>query len=177
MEISLTLDPCINDSLGSSILNFHTPNAPGAPSKEPPVLPHPLGVRPCPPSTFCLACLPWPWGLVKKLLQKSGNSVAPTECSNLSLHLSYQGLQQQLCSSFFVQISEKESCGLNLSFAHQSQSVCLQCGRPGFDPRVGKIPWRRKWQPTPVLLPGKFHGLRSLVGYSPWGCKESDTTE
>ena len=37
--------------------------------------------------------------------------------------------------------------------------------------------WRRKWQPTPVLLPGKSHGLRSLVGYSPWGCKESDTTE
>ena len=43
--------------------------------------------------------------------------------------------------------------------------------------RVGKIPWRRKWQPTPVLLPRKFHRLRSLVGYSLWGCKESDTTE
>ena len=41
----------------------------------------------------------------------------------------------------------------------------------------GKIPWRRKWQPTPVLLPGKFHGQRSLVSYSPWGLKESDTTE
>ena len=38
-------------------------------------------------------------------------------------------------------------------------------------------PWRRKWQPTPVLLPGKCHGLRNLVGYSPWTCKESDTTE
>ena len=50
------------------------------------------------------------------------------------------------------------------------QSVCLQCGRPGFDPWVGKILWRRKWQPTPVLLPGKFHG-RSLVGHSPWGCR------
>ena len=42
---------------------------------------------------------------------------------------------------------------------------------------VRKIPWRRKWQFTPVLLPGKSHGQRSLVGYSPWGCKESDTTE
>ena len=42
-------------------------------------------------------------------------------------------------------------------------SVCLQCGRPGFDPLVGKIPWRRKWQPTPVLLPIKFHGWRSLL--------------
>jgi len=37
-------------------------------------------------------------------------------------------------------------------------------------------PWRRKWQPTPVFLPGEFHGQRSLAGYSPWGCKESDTT-
>ena len=47
----------------------------------------------------------------------------------------------------------------------------------GFYPRVGKIPWRRKWQPIPVLLPGKSHRWRSLVGYSPWGRKESDTTE
>ena len=42
---------------------------------------------------------------------------------------------------------------------------------------VRKILWKTKWQPTPVLLPEKFHGLRSLVGYSPWGHKESDTTE
>ena len=52
-------------------------------------------------------------------------------------------------------------------------SICLQCGRPWFDPWVGKIPWRRKWQSTPVLLPGKSDGQRSLVGYSPWGRKES----
>ena len=45
-----------------------------------------------------------------------------------------------------------------------------------FSPWVGKIPWRRKWQPTPVILPGKFHGQRTLVGYSPWGRKEPDTT-
>ena len=57
------------------------------------------------------------------------------------------------------------------------QSVCLQCGRPGFDPWVGRIPWRRKWQSTLVLLPGKSQGQRSLVGYSPWGRKELDTTE
>ena len=48
---------------------------------------------------------------------------------------------------------------------------------PGFDPRVGKTPWRRAWQPTPVFLPGKSHRQRSLVGYSLWGHKESDTTE
>ena len=57
------------------------------------------------------------------------------------------------------------------------QSVCRQCGRPEFDPWVRKIPWRRKWQPNPVLLPGKSHGQRSLVDYSSWGHKESDTTE
>ena len=42
---------------------------------------------------------------------------------------------------------------------------------------VRKIPWRRKWQPTSVFLPGESHGQRSLVGYSPWGHKELDTTE
>ena len=57
------------------------------------------------------------------------------------------------------------------------KSVCLQCGRSGFDPWVRRIPWRRKWQPTPVFLLGESHGWRSLVGYSPTGRKESDTTE
>ena len=51
--------------------------------------------------------------------------------------------------------------------------ICLQCRRPGFDPCIRKIPWQRKWQPTPVLLPGELHRQRSLAGYSPWGCKES----
>ena len=41
---------------------------------------------------------------------------------------------------------------------------------------VGKIPWRRKWQPTPVFMPGKMHGQRSLVGYNTWGSKELDMT-
>ena len=49
--------------------------------------------------------------------------------------------------------------------------------RPGFNPWIGKIPWKRKWQPTPVFLPGKSHGWRSLAGYSAWGPKESDMTE
>ena len=42
---------------------------------------------------------------------------------------------------------------------------------------AGEIPWRRAWPPTPVFLPGEFHGQRSLAGDSPWGRKESDTTE
>ena len=56
------------------------------------------------------------------------------------------------------------------------ESVC-QCRRHRFDPQVRKIPWRRKWQPTPVFLPGAFQGQRNLMGYSPWGLKESDVTE
>ena len=46
------------------------------------------------------------------------------------------------------------------------KKICLQCKRPGFDPRVGKIPWRRERLPTPVFWPGEFHGL-----YSPWIAK------
>ena len=56
------------------------------------------------------------------------------------------------------------------------ESVC-QCGRAGFNPWVGKIPWRREWQPTPVFLPGESHGQMGLAGYSPWGRKELDMTE
>ena len=48
--------------------------------------------------------------------------------------------------------------------------------RRGFDSWVGKIPWKRKWQPTPVFLSGKSHEQRGLAAYSPWGCKESDMT-
>ena len=46
----------------------------------------------------------------------------------------------------------------------------------GSIPGVGKIPWRREWQSTPVFLPGESQGPRSLVGYSPWGCKELNMT-
>ena len=50
--------------------------------------------------------------------------------------------------------------------------------RPGFDPWAGKMPWSRKWQLTPIFLPGEFHGQRSLLGYTVHGiAKESDITE
>ena len=57
------------------------------------------------------------------------------------------------------------------------KNLPAQCRRCRFDPWVGKISWRRKWQPTPEFLPGKSHRQRSLAGYSPWGHKGSDTTE
>ena len=65
----------------------------------------------------------------------------------------------------------------------ESTCLCRRLQRLGFDPWIGKIPWRRKshwrgkWQPTPIFLPGQFHGQRSLEGYNPKGCKELDMTE
>ena len=59
----------------------------------------------------------------------------------------------------------------------ESTFQCKSCKRCRFDPWVGKISWGRAWQPIPGFLPGESHGQRSLVGYSPWGCKESDMTE
>ena len=59
----------------------------------------------------------------------------------------------------------------------ESTCHCRRCKRHGFDPWIGKIPWRRKWQPTPVFLPGESQGQRNLEWYSPCGWKESDMTE
>ena len=67
------------------------------------------------------------------------------------------------------------TCSMDFPGGSDSR-VCLQCGTPGFNPWVGKISWRRKWQPTPVFMPGKSHAQRSLVGYSRWGLKELDIT-
>ena len=81
-------------------------------------------------------------------------------------------LQLTALKSKFIILPE-----VRASLVAQTVKDCLQCRRPGFYPWVGKIPWRREQLPTPVLLPGEFHGQRRLVGYSLWGCKESDTTE
>ena len=55
--------------------------------------------------------------------------------------------------------------------------ICLQGGKPRFDPWVRRIPWRREWLPIPVFVPGEFHGQMSMVGYSPQSGKEWVTTE
>ena len=90
------------------------------------------------------------------------------------------------CSVFsFHQVGQDGENGLQLDI------YLLPTGFPGgsvvknllalqdtwFDPWARKISWRREWQPTPGFWPGESHGQRSLAGYSPWGCKESDTTE
>ena len=66
---------------------------------------------------------------------------------------------------------------LGLPCGSRGQKSAGNAGDPSSIPGSGRFPWRREWLPTPGFLPGEFHGQRSLVGYSPWGHKESDTTE
>ena len=61
--------------------------------------------------------------------------------------------------------------GLDGVVGKESARQCRRCKRCGYSPWVREILWRRKWQPTPIFLPGESHGQRSLVGYSPWGCR------
>ena len=84
----------------------------------------------------------------------------------------------------YIHISDKHI--LKLLYVGASQVALViknrlantrRCKRCGFDPWVGKIPWRRTWQPTLVFLPREAHERWSLVGYSSWGLKELDTTE
>ena len=80
------------------------------------------------------------------------------------------------CLIFALTVISPGWKGQNFNFGLPDSSVGkrirLQCRRPQFDPWAGKIPWRKERLPTPVFWPGEFHGL-----YSPWSCKESDTTE
>ena len=62
-------------------------------------------------------------------------------------------------------------CSWVFSGGSDSKESACQSRRRGFDPWIGKIPWRGKWQSTPVFSPGKSHGQMSLEGYSPWGRK------
>ena len=68
-------------------------------------------------------------------------------------------------------------CSLVGYLAAQMVKTLAEYKKPRFDPWIRKIPQRSEWQPIPVFLPGKSHGQRRLAGYSPWGHKESDTTE
>ena len=82
----------------------------------------------------------------------------------------YQLSQQESPFWFLVTVF---SIGLGLPRWLRQERICLQCGRPEFDPWIGKISWRRTWQPTPIFLPGESHEQRILAGYGPWGCRES----
>ena len=74
-------------------------------------------------------------------------------------------------SPYAINLRHNQALEPGLPWQISQSGILLQCRRPGFDPWVGKIPRRRKWQSTPVFLPGKFTGQRSLAGYSSWGRK------
>ena len=82
---------------------------------------------------------------------------------------------EALSSLLRTKISSQISFSFFASSSEVKASVC-NAGDLGSIPGSGRFPWRRKWQPTPVLLPGESHGRRSLVGYSPQGRKELDMT-
>ena len=84
----------------------------------------------------------------------------------------FKGLKQCVVSSsdFMLTIFQGRSPG-----GSEGKASVYQCGRPGFNPWVGKSPWRRKWQPAPVLLPRKPHGQRSLVQATAHGVEKSQT--
>ena len=80
-----------------------------------------------------------------------------------------------LYRSYLFCIMRYFQCSLLSSKESSCQFKRLQ--RHRFYPWVRKISWRKAWQPTPVFLPGESHGQRTLAEYSPWGCKELDTTQ
>ena len=88
-------------------------------------------------------------------------------CSFISYHQPYQGFQLSLNKYYFINLYKFSRLPWWLS----GKEPTCQCRRRRFHPWVRKTPWRRKWQPTSVFLVRRSYGQRSLVGYSPWGCK------
>ena len=145
-----------------------------------------LLLPPIPPSIRVFSnestlCVRWPKYWSFSLSISSSNEYSELICfrTNWFDFLVVQGTLKSLLQHYSLKASILWCSAFLPPYMTTGKTIALtrQCGRPGFEPWVGKIPWRRKWQPTPVLLPGKSHGQRSLVGYSLWGHKESDTTE
>ena len=120
--------------------------------------------------------------VLAKLLQSCLTLCHPMDCSppGSSVHEILQAriLEWAAMSSFREYVCMCVHIYWTSLVAQTVKSSAYNMGDPGSIPVLNqKIPWRRQWQPTPVLLPGKSHGRRSLLGYSPWHHKESDTTE
>ena len=106
-------------------------------------------------------------------LRREGGGRAPALCHYLTSTLPWEGGSRPTRA---VPAAEGRPRTRLLVAQREKQSAC-NVGDLGSIPEPGRFPWRRKWQPTPVFLPGKSYGQRSLVGYSLWGCKKSDMTE
>ena len=127
------------------------------------------------------------WSLDRILREADSCSQAPSSASDLPNHTLSTSLTSACCK---VLRSPNVSLGFPgggvvknrvkiLLYHCGKESACQgrKCRRHRFDPWVGKIPWRREWLPTPVLLLGESHGKRSLGGCSPWSCRELNKTK
>ena len=108
----------------------------------------------------------------------SVQNVTFTTCTQMVQKTAYEYIYiyRHKCGTLYTNLYLQTGFPVGAS-SKESACRCRRCQRHRFDPWVRKISWRRKGQPTLVFLPGKFHGQRSLVGYSLWGLKELDTTE
>ena len=88
-----------------------------------------------------------------------------------SSFLSFSSSQQSIISLRYCNNCRNSIQSIGLPWWLSGEESAYQCRICAFDPWSWKIPWRRKWQPTPVFLSANAHGQRSLVGYSPWGCR------
>ena len=158
------------------------------------------GHDPMPIPTGAFVCSLWPRSLhlgaqgSERLVETQRTSWRKCHCRHWS---SRREDKEQTSEEMGASITQQESsymwspapcpggCG-SCSFSSASSTapwwlrqlrIRLQCRRPGSDPWVRKIPWRREWLPTPVFLPGEFHGQWSLADYNPWGHEDSDMTE
>ena len=132
------------------------------------------------------------WNFVSKWLKflrtpvSTANPPAQATISAMKF-LTWKVLEEFLWWTLLHACKQSSQCHHELTFSPSSlpggssdkepSCQCRRCKRLRFNPWVGKILWRRVWQPTPVFLPGESHGQRSLLGYSPWGHKEWDMTQ
>ena len=110
------------------------------------------------------------------MVTEVGYSLCPEHSSKLPLSTNSSQVHNSLLI-LWVEVNVKWASQVALPRSKEPACQNGRYKRSGFDPWVRKISWKRARQPTPVFLPGESHGQRSLAGYSPWGPKESDTTE
>ena len=111
------------------------------------------------PSNYCSVC-----GLTFRFYILWSSQILRTKIRTVFKVLLFNKIRQCIYTFKTGLTDLKKSCSM-------FKEPACQCRRCGFDPWVREIPWRGKWQATPVLLPGKFHGQKSLAGYSPRNCK------
>ena len=115
--------------------------------------------------------------LLQCMKVKSESEVAQS-CPTLSDPMDHSPPGSSIHGIFQARVLEWGAIAFSVGGASSKEPTCQfrRHWRHRFDPWVGNIPWRRKWQPTPVFLPGEFHGQRRLAGYSSWSHMVSDMT-